>query len=128
MQKISLISQRFTEILTFKHFDRATFCYTCYTKIILEEAGAELGQAQLKLELGFTSNRIFCYILLNTVRMCKELTLLSSIPPPCHASLTQVTQNDHLTIYLISTDHLWSISSRISSFPRGGRWVGGGGW
>ena len=37
------------------------FVQMLYQEIkILKQAGAELGQAQLKLELGFTSIKIFC--------------------------------------------------------------------
>ena len=44
-----------------------------------KQAGAELGQAQLKLELFFTSTKIWgianCYILLDMISLCKELTI-----------------------------------------------------
>ena len=72
-----------------------------------KQAGAELGHAELKLELGLL-HCIDYYLSLNTISLYEDLPLLSSpLPPchPCHTSLpqAQVTQNDRP--YYQSTIH-----------------------
>ena len=60
-----------------------------------KQAGAELGQAQLKLELGFTPTRIWgtaliianCYQLLHMTEHGEELPILSSTPFSTHTTL-----------------------------------------
>ena len=55
--------------------------------------------------------------------MCEELSLLSSIPLATHTILAYIKLPNItlLTIYQLYTDHLWFISSWISTFPG---WVG----
>ena len=113
---LSLVTLLFTiffsiQYFVFQYFDNCE-----------KQAGAELGQAKLNLELGLlhcidASNY---YLSLNTMCLCEELSILSSSPPPCHpchTSLLQDTQND--PPYKLSTDHLWYISSWIFTFPGG---------
>ena len=65
---------------------------------------------------------------LNMVSLCEELPILSSTPLATHTTLaySKLPQIILLTIYQLSTDHLWSISSWISTFPGG--WMGVGWW
>ena len=57
--------------------------------------------------------------------MCEELSLLSYIPLATHTILVYIKLPNItlLTIYQLSTDHLWSISSWISTFPGCWGWV-----
>ena len=95
--------------------------------ILEEQAGAELGQAQLKLWLGYTRcplnfHRLYFASFKFRIYMfgLGGSPLYSATP-----SYTLPTKNHQADCPQLSTGHIWSISSCISTFPGVG--VGGGG-
>ena len=96
----------------------------------MKQAGAELGQAQLNLELGRTLISICCNKLM--IARCYQpihITEHNQSVPGITPLINHTYHNSHLklpkitilTLHQLSTDHLWSISSQISTFLGG--WV-----
>ena len=90
----------------------------------IKQAGAELGQAQLKLELDFTLIKICCITSLITNYLplhINEHNMSVALPlaTPVYTPLPKITL---LINYQLPTNHLWSISSWISTFPVWGGW------